>query len=181
MSEACLRLAKRFWADDISGAIVPHSRLFKILDDFSQGKKVTVNGLSFLEKNGLKNLSEFIAGDISESEFLRLAPLEQKQRIAAPEEQLKAKKAAEAHYAALRAELEAKAEQERRQAYERRQTHERRLAAMLAEIHAEQAAVYEKERIRRESDPKFIAQQKNRALRKNMVFLILSSKIVFSS
>ncbi|TRO19157.1 hypothetical protein EQ826_24205 [Ectopseudomonas mendocina] len=93
-------------------------------------------GKIILTENGLKSLAQFVTGDISESQFFLLAPIELSSRVAAAAEHQKA--------------LEQQQQVEREEA-------ETRHAAMMARFHAE--------RVQRESDPKFIARQKNRELR----------------
>jgi len=108
------------------------------METFSQGKPLSALGLRFLTENGLKSLAQFAAGDISESQFLQLAPIEQSARVAA-------------------ALVRQKAVDQQRQV--EREEADARHAAMMARLHAE--------RLQRESDPKFIARQKNRELREN--------------
>ena len=136
MSDNHLTLAKRFWVDDMPGSSVSGSRLSNLLDALAQGKPLSALGLRFLTENGLKSLAQFVTGDISESQFFLLAPIEQSSRVAAAAEHQKA--------------LEQQQQVEREEA-------ETRHAAMMARFHAE--------RVQRESDPKFIARQKNRELR----------------
>jgi tetratricopeptide (TPR) repeat protein len=136
MSDNHLTLAKRFWVDDLPGASVSGSRLSNLMETFSQGKPLSALGLRFLTENGLKSLAQFVAGDISESQFIQLAPIEQSSRVAAALVRQKA------------AEQQRQVEQEAAEA---------RHAAMMARLHAE--------RLQRESDPKFIARQRNRDLR----------------
>jgi tetratricopeptide (TPR) repeat protein len=136
MSDNHLILAKRFLVDDMSGALVPSSRLSNLLETFSKGKPVSVMGVRFLNDNGLTNLARYLSGDIQEVQFRELAPIEQSTRIAA-------------------AVLKQKAlEQER---LVEREEVESRHKAMMARLRAE--------KLQRESDPKFIARQKNRELR----------------
>lgn len=136
MSGNHLTLAKRFLVDDLPGASVSGSRLSNLLETFSQGKPLSALGLRFLNENGLKSLAQFVTGDISESQFLMLAPIEQSSRVAAAAEHQKA--------------LEQQRQVEREAA-------EARHVAMMARLHAE--------RVQRESDPKFIARKQNRELR----------------
>lgn len=136
MSDNHLTLAKRFWVDDLPGASVSGSRLSNLLEAFSQGKPLSALGLRFLTENGLKSLAQFVIGEVSESQFLLLAPIEQSSRVAAAAEHQKV--------------LEQQRQVEREAA-------EARHVAMMARLHAE--------RVQRESDPKFIARQKNRELR----------------
>jgi len=136
MSDNHLTLAKRFWVDDLPGASVTGSRLSNLLETVSHGKSLTALGLRFLTENGLKSLAQFVAGDISESQFLQLAPIEQSYRVAAALERQKT--------------VDQQRQVEREEA-------EARHAAMMARLHAE--------RLQRESDPKYIARQRNRELR----------------
>lgn len=136
MSDNHLTLAKRFWVDDLPGASVSGSRLSNLLEAFSQGKPLSALGLRFLTDNGLKSLAQFVTGEISESQFLLLAPIDQSSRVAAAAEHQKA--------------LEQQRQVEREAA-------EARHAAMMARLHDQ--------RLQREGDPKFIARQKNRELR----------------
>ena len=116
MSDIRLKLAKKFYAEDMPSASIPHSRLSNLLTSLSQSKPISHLGLHFLTENGLKNLAQFIAGEISEAEFHQLAPIEQTSRIAAAAEQQKIleqqrqakKEAFEARHAAMMAELKAK-------------------------------------------------------------------------
>lgn len=136
MSDTHLTLAKRYWVDDMPGSSVSGSRLSNLLDTFAQGKPLSALGLRFLTENGLKSLAQFVAGDISEAQFVLLAPIEQSSRVAAAAE----------HQKAL--EQQRQVEQEAAEA---------RHAAMMARLQAE--------RLQRESDPKFIARKRNRELR----------------
>ncbi|RRW12275.1 hypothetical protein EGJ43_18355 [Stutzerimonas stutzeri] len=138
MSDNHLTLAKRFWVDDMPGSSVSGSRLSNLLETFARGNSLSVLGQRFLTENGLKTLAQFVTGEISESQFLQLAPVEQVSRVAAALVRQKA------------AEQQKQVEQEAAEA---------RHAAMMARLHAE--------RLQRESDPKFIARQKNRELREN--------------
>lgn len=136
MSDNPSILAKRFWVDDVPGSLVPGSRLSNLLHSHSLGKPLSPLGLRFLDENGFKSLAQFISGEISEAQFHQLAPIEQSSRVAAAAEHQKA--------------LEQQRQVEREAA-------EARHVAMMARLHAE--------RVQRESDPKFIARQKNRELR----------------
>lgn len=136
MSDCHLTLAKRFWVDDLPGASVSGSRLSNLMETFSQGKPLSALGLRFLTENGLNSLAQFVAGDISESEFLQLAPIEQSARVAAA--------------LARQSAVDQQRQVEREEA-------DARHAAMMARHHAE--------RLQRESDPKFIARQRNREMR----------------
>ncbi len=136
MSDNSSILAKRFWVDDVPGSLVPGSRLSNLLHSHSLGKPLSPLGLRFLDGNGFKCLAQLISGEISEAQFHQLAPIEQSARVEAAFAREKA------------AEQQRKVDQE---AAEIRHT------AMMARLHAE--------RLQRESDPKFIARQKNRELR----------------
>jgi hypothetical protein len=136
MSDNHLILAKRFWVDDIPGSSVPGSRLSNLLTTIAQGKPLSALGVRFLIENELKSLTQFISGDIQENQFRQLAPIEQSARIAAT--------------AVLQRDIEQqrKVEQEAADA---------RHAAMMDRLRIE--------RLQRESDPRYIARQKNRELR----------------
>ncbi|OQR35350.1 hypothetical protein BWR15_15575 [Pseudomonas sp. T] len=136
MSDYHSILAKRFWVDDVHGALVPASRLSNLLHTHSLGKPLSPLGLRFLDENGFKCLAQFISGELSEHQFHQLAPIEQSARVEAALAREKV------------AEQQRKVDQE---AAEIRHT------AMMDRLHAE--------RLQRESDPKFIARQKNSELR----------------
>ncbi len=137
MSDNHLILAKRFWVDDMPGSSVPGSRLSNLLTAIAQGKPLSALGVRFLSENGLKSLTQFVSGDIQENQFRQLAPIEQSARIAAT--------------AVLQRDIkqQRKVEQEAADA---------RHAAMMDRLRIEQ--------LQRESDPRYIARQKNRELRK---------------
>ena len=136
MSDNHLILAKRFWVDDMPGSSVPGSRLSNLIATIAQGKPSSALGLRFLSENGLKSLTQFISGDIQENQFRQLAPIEQSARIAAT--------------AVLQRDIKQQRKVEQKAADAR---HE----AMMDRLRIE--------RLQRESDPRYIARQKNRELR----------------
>jgi hypothetical protein len=132
-----LDLAKRFWIDDIANASIAGTRLNKILLMLDQGRPITVLGKQFLVDRGLLVLANLANGEITEDQFQKLARLERDLRIsAAPALQLM-------NGARIKADADAAKERE---------------AAMWARL--------DDERAKRESDPIFIAKQKNRELRR---------------
>lgn len=136
MSDNHFVLAKRFWVDDLPGSSVPGSRLSNLLTTIAQGKPLSALGVRFLTENGLTSLTQFISGDIQENQFRQLAPIEQSARVAAT--------------AVLQRDLEQQRKVEQEAA-------DVRHTAMMDRLRIE--------RLQRESDPRYIARQKNRKLR----------------
>lgn len=130
-------LAKRFWVDDMANAATAGTRLNNILVSLEQDKPLTGVSISFLIERGLHVLANFANGEIDEAEFDKLARSEREIRIEA--------------------------------ALVHQRNSEARMQIDQAESKAREAAMWaslEEERAKRESDPKFIAKQKNRELRR---------------
>lgn len=129
-------LAVRYYVNDLSASTIPASRLRGILDKLNQDCPVTTNGLNYLRQQGLSALWQLASGEISYELFRPIAEREQVQR----------KQLVEAEWQAREAEKKA-----------REAEYKARAAEYWARVEAERMA--------RESDPKYIAKMKNRALR----------------
>ncbi len=136
MSISPLDLAKHYCVDDITSATSGGSRLNNLLVSVSKGHPVSTFGQKFLKSRGLNALTDFLAGEISKEEFYIRSRLEREQRIVVARQQQ------------LEIEASKIAEQ---------QAEAVRQKAMWARIEAE--------RIKRESDPRYIARKKNQELR----------------
>lgn len=128
--------ASYFLVSDLPAATIPASRLRDILDKLEDRRPLTTNQLNYLRAQGLAALGKFARGEITYETFREEAHGEQLQRKAAAEAER------QAQHAAMQARI---AEQEARE------------AAWAAQQEAVRRA--------RESDPKYIAKQKNQALR----------------
>lgn len=131
-----LDLAHHYLVNDLPGSTIPASRLRDILDKLQGGRSVTTNGLNYLRQLGLFALEQLARGEITYGTFRETAEMEQAKRQQAVEAERQAK---DASMLARAAELDARE----------------------AEYWARQEAA----RLARESDPKYIARIKNRALR----------------
>lgn len=136
-------IARHFWVNDIAGATIPATRLSSILNSVHQGRPLTALSLKFLQDQNLIGLQLLASSQIQYETFATVASTEQQARLQA-------------------------AEIEREAADIERQTK----AAELAAREVEWAARYKREceeaelaRKARESDPKYIARMKSRALR----------------
>lgn len=129
-------LAERYFVNDLPGSTIPASRLRGILDKLHEGRPLTTNGFDYLQKLGLASLEQLARGEITYERFRKLAAPEQAKREQVAEAERQAK------HASMLAKL---AEQK----------------ARMADYWAQKEA----ERLARESDPKYIAKMKNRALR----------------
>lgn len=128
--------ASHFLVSDLPGASIPASRLRDILDNLKQHRPLTTLQFTFLRQQGLTALGRFARGEITYDAFREAASAEQVQRQQAAEAERQAE-----HAAMLARAAEQKA----------------REAAWAAQQEATRRA--------RESDPKYIAKQKNQALR----------------
>lgn len=137
MSPSPSDLAKRYWIDDIPGAATAGSRLNNLLKSLTKGQPITATSRAFLLSRGLDTLVHFFDGRLSVEHFNPRAQAERDQRIAA----------AQLHQQEI--EAQKKAEQDLADARE---------AAMWTRL--------ESERLKRESDPTFIARKKNQELRR---------------
>lgn len=129
-------LAHRYFVNDLPGSTIPASRLRDILDKLQKGRPLTTNGLNYLQQLGLTALGQLARGEITYETFRETAAPEQAKR----EQSVKAER--QAKHASM---LARAAEQKARE----------------ADYWAQQEAA----RLARESDPKYIAKMKNRALR----------------
>jgi len=130
-------LAKRYWVDDIPNASTEGTRLNKILVSIDQGQPLTVASKNFLIERGLKVLANYPDGSGDKIQVEQQAILERDARIAA--------------------------------AFTLTESSDARALANQAEAKEREAAMWarlDEERAKRESDPKFIAKQKNRELRR---------------
>lgn len=128
--------ASYFLVSDVPAATTPASRLRDILDKLAQHRPLTTIQFSFLRQQGFVAIERFARGEITYEAFREAAGAEQVQR------QRVAEAERQAQHAAM---LARAAEQEARE--------------------AAWAARQEAARRARESDPKYIAKQKNQALR----------------
>jgi hypothetical protein len=136
VAQNTIDLANHYFVSDLPGSTIPASRLRGILDKLHEGCPLTTNGLNYLRQLGLFALEQLARGEITYESFRSIAETEQSKR-----------------------EQEAEAE---------RQTKHASMLARAAELKAREAeywAQQEAERLARESDPKYIAKMKNRALR----------------
>lgn len=129
-------LAHHYFVSDLPGSTIPASRLRDILDKLQEGRPLTANGLNYLWQLGLSALAQLARGEIAYETFRTIAEAEQTKREQVAEVERQAKHASM---------LAIAAEQKGRE----------------AEYWAQQEAA----RLARESDPKYIARMKNRALR----------------
>lgn len=129
-------LAHHYFVNDLPGSTIPASRLRDVLDKLQEGRPLTTNGLNYLRQQGLAALEQLARGEITYETFRPIAETEQAKR----------EQAAEAERQAKHASMLAKAAEQK---------------AREAEYWAQQEAA----RLARESDPKYIARMKNRALR----------------
>jgi len=129
-------LAHRYFVSDLPGSTIPASRLRDILDKLQKGRPLTTNGLNYLQQLGLTALGQLARGEITYETF---------RETAAPE-QAKREQSVEAERQAKHASMLARAAEQK---------------AREADYWAQQEAA----RLARESDPKYIAKMKNRALR----------------
>lgn len=129
-------LAKKYFVTDLPGAFIPATRLNNILENLEQGRPLPLEAVIYLQQQGLVNLSRLAQGEITYEAFHKSASQERSTR----EHALKIERQKE-EAARLRIIEEAKAREAIRQ------------------------ADYERERKKRESDPKYIAKIKNQQLR----------------
>lgn len=135
-SPILLELAQRYFVSDLPGATIPASRLRNILDDLQQKRSLTTAAMYYLYQQELNALHQFAQGTITYDAFCEAATLEQAKRAQAIEAERMAK-----HSAMLVRAAEQKARE--------------------TALFARQAAA----RRERESNPKYIAWLKNKALR----------------
>ncbi len=129
-------LARKYFVADIPGAIIPATRLRKILENLELNYKLTVHDLIYLQQQRLIALKQFAQGEIAYEEFIKIAADE----LFIREHEAAAKK--------LNDEKEAKAQEAIREAQ--------------YEINRQRT---EEARRKLESDPKHIAKIKNQQLR----------------
>lgn len=131
-----INLAHHYFVSDLPGSTVPASRLRDILDKLQEGRPLTTNGLNYLRQLGLSALEQLARGEITYEAFRTIAEAEQTKREQVAEDE--------------------------------RQTEHASMLAKAAEQKAREAeywAQQEAARLARESDPKYIARMRNRALR----------------
>lgn len=131
-----IELAHHYFVSDLPGSTIPASRLRDILDKLQEGRPLTTNGLNYLRQLGLSALAQLARGEITYEAFRTIAETEQTKREQVAEVERQAKHASM---------LAIAAEQKARE----------------ADYWAQQEAA----RLARESDPKYIARMKSRALR----------------
>lgn len=136
MSPTPMELAQRYLLDDLPGALTAGSRLHNLLASIAKGQPLTTPGRAFLNSKGAGDYAQLLDGQISEAEYEALAKPARDRRMA---EAARARQLADEHAAAEEKEAEA------------------RQASMWERLN--------RERIARESDPRYIAKMRNRALR----------------
>ena len=135
-------IACQYCVEDLPGADRPGARLQKILDALQSGNPVTRLALEFLQRQDLEALHRLATGVLSYDRFRELALAEQSDRVAA------------AAIAKREREAEARARIAEKRVQEAALRARREEAQKKAEV----------EQLARESDPKYIAKQINRAL-----------------
>ena len=130
------QLAKKYHVEDVSGAALPGSRISNILMHIERGMALTTSTRSYLEKQQCQALLSLVAGEIDYEEFSRLIHKEKAARKQQREREEKARQQARE-----------KEEQRLQKAYEERRKKE------------------VQERLRRESDPRYIAKRESNRLR----------------
>lgn len=129
-------LATKYFVTDLPGAVVPGTRLYNILESIEKGRSLSLDAVMYLQQLRLVNVARLARGEINYDVFREIAAQEQVAR----EHALKAE----------------------------RQKKEAAWLRMIEEAKAREAirqADYERERRKRESDPKYIAKIKNQKLR----------------
>jgi len=121
ISDTCKETAIRYYVDDLTGALIPGSRLSNILRELEQTEQISEYSKDFLKKKGLFALLSYSEKEISFSAFSKAAEMEQSERrhIAetnALEEQARKKAEEEARLARL--EIAQKQEEAKRRAFE---------------------------------------------------------------
>ncbi|MFQ2222404.1 hypothetical protein [Aeromonas enteropelogenes] len=137
MSISPIELAKRYSVDDLTSATTGGGRLNNLLLSVSKGQPLSIWSQQYLESKGLNALLGFLTGELSKEDFYTCSQLEREQRVAM----------------AKKRQLE----------LETIRIAEQKAAALRYEM---LQAQYKAERIKRESDPKFIARRKNQELRR---------------
>lgn len=137
MSQLPSDLALRFWVDDVPNAGTAGTRLNRILVMLEKGQPITALGKQYLADRGLLVLASLANGQITEDQFEKLARSERDVRISSA--------LAQQLLVDERIKAEAYAAKERE-------------ASMWLRLDEQKA--------KRESDPRFIAKQKNRELRR---------------
>lgn len=135
-TESRISLADKYFVTDFPAALIPATRLSNILENLEQGRPLPPGALTYLQQQMLINLSRFAQGEITYEVFRDIAPQEQMAREQALNVENQKKEAAR-----LQLIEEAKA------------------------LELIRKADNERERQRRESDPKYIAKIKNQQLR----------------
>lgn len=144
-------LADHYFVRDLPGSTIPASRLRGILEKLKEGCPVTNNGLNYLQQLGLTALGQLAREEITYELFRPIAETEQAKREQAAEVER------QIEHAAM---LTRAAEQRARD--------------------AEYWARQEAERLARESDPKYVAKMKNRALRERYCIDVFIEQSHFS-
>ncbi len=129
-------LAKKYFVIDFPGAVVPSTRLNNILENLEQGRPLPLEALQYLQQQGLVNLNRLVQGEITYEVFRKLADQEQVAR-----------------------------EHARNVERQKEETERLRMIEVAKAREAIRQADYERERQKRESDPKYIAKIKNQKLR----------------
>ncbi len=115
-------IAAKYAVDDLSGSLIPGSRLSKFLEKLESSENcITEYSLLFLKKHGLTAISHYAKNEISYKEFFKQACLERSKRvhtIKIREAKEKAKREEEKKILAAKSEAYFQREAACRQAYE---------------------------------------------------------------
>ena len=136
-------LATKYFLTHHSGATVPGTRLNNILRNLEQGHRLSELALKYLQEEGLVALQQLVQGEITYETFCKIETVEQARREQAADAERQSAEAARSRWI----EEEKAQEAIRAVEYER----ERQCA--------------EEARLKRESNPKYIAKVKNQQLR----------------
>jgi len=80
ISDTCKETAIRYYVDDLTGALIPGSRLSNILRELEQTEQISEYSKDFLKKKGLFALLSYSEKEISFSAFSKAAEMEQSER-----------------------------------------------------------------------------------------------------
>jgi len=129
-------LAEKYFVTDFPAALIPATRLSNILENLEQGQSLPLGAVTYLQQLRLVNLSRLAQGEITYEAFRNSAAQEQTAR-----------------------EHALKVENQKKEAERLKLIEEAKARELVRK------AEYERERQRRESDPKYTAKIKNQQLR----------------
>lgn len=114
--------AIKYYVDDLSGALIPGSRLSNILKEYELTKQISDNTKDFLQRKGFLALLSYSKKEISFSDFSKAAEIEQSERrqtaeTSALKEQARQKLEEETLFAKLK--IAQEQEEARRRAFEK--------------------------------------------------------------